>query len=1309
MIHNIDAIKNAIQIAEIISEFVPLNKNGLNFTACCPFHNERTPSFMVSPSRNTYKCFGCGKTGDAIEFLKEHEQMSYPEALYFIATKFHIEVEESTESIANTETKNKSESILIANKWAMNHFSENLSKSPHAQAYLKQRKLFDAIDQFSIGYSESGSALKHSALAAGFSIEVLFDAGLVNKNEQGQYYDTFSNRLMFPFLGRSGRVIGFNGRILTYEKDKPKYINTKETEVFKKNKFLYGLYQSKRDIMKGNECYFVEGQTDMISLFLGGIGNTLAGSGTALSEAQVKMISSLTSCLTLVYDYDPAGIKASISNIKLPLQAGLDVYIAVLPEGEDPDSYINKIGSKAMKSFLEANRKDIVSFRISLIKGEVASDPLQKARLVKDLIAQISLIPDETRREMLIYEIVKQLDVSEEDLCKQVKKLLPNPEESTVKGFYGFAESIESISKSDKVVILANPEHVIDRHAAGFENTISLPSGILNKEDIYKLSKLTRNVMLDGLIGVVDKTDAELPMALVGRLLTEYGLHVEVKVMNSENNENQEDIMSIDFLDHYVQALSHHLNCHPDMKRSKKYVEMVAEFLSKLDNTIIHIKTNYIAKSFGLTQAAFSKVLKPFIEKRKSLTVQKQERLVIDDQHYVFDIAHLPDYVDLDFFQRYGFFPAQNKAGNKIFYIFRTPDNALIKVANFYLEPLFQIFDHDPLKNKRIVKLFHAELNKEEYIEFKSADMIEIGPFKKFLWGHGGYIFTNGKQFHHEKILESMALQFPKCWELSIFGWQPEGFFSFTNGIIADNKFTSVDELGLVHFKKETFYLPAFSKIFKGERADNDRYEYDRFLVFKTEQRTSWSEWATLMNTVYQYNNNGMWAILFTMLSSYRSLIFPIDRLFTSLFLIGPTDSGKSKIAESIRAIFMHGAPLFNLNSGTDAAFFTTLERFRDIPVILEEYNDNQISDIKFQGLKAAVYDNEGKQKRKDATSKEIDVSKVNCSPIILGQEGPERDDGSLANRVILLTVPKKETWTDVEVNHFKDLKDREADGLSNIAAEIIKRRPLTQQYFAKYMREYQKQLKIDIQREGGFYQTRLINTASLFIAMAKLWTEHVPDLPLPFTLEEFYTVAKSQIIHQSEDINSSNRLAVFFDTISMLYTQGQLVAGREFEIAKEKQITIQKTRNETDEINWNGAEKRVLYLIVSDVNQICQKRNSNESLKLNALRTYLCNHTSFLGQIKSHRFHYEYEAWETDPLNNNNTRRVIRKAARNTSCIALDYDKLEAAGIDLDKMKMQPIKTEIDRSTTEISQEPGKIPEPTIFDYKKDVDYPSV
>jgi len=1295
MIANTEEIKNAVQINDILGDFITLKKKGINYTACCPFHNEKTPSFIVNPSRGSFKCFGCGKSGDAIEFLREHEAMSYSEALTYIAGHYNIPVKLNGQDPEYSETEKRRDGILAVLKWAKDHFKSNLGSTPRgmpqsaplenqAFEYLQKRGLDKGIDLFEIGYAGSGNELLRSAHKAGYSDDILLGAGLIKKNDQGTFYDAFSRRIMFPFFDRSGRMIGFTGRLIHAEKDKPKYLNSPETEVFKKSKFLYGLFQSKKEIMKENECLLVEGQTDLISWHLAGIRNVVAGSGTALSEDQVKMIQSLTNCLTIVYDGDLAGIKASIANIKIPLQMGIDVYLVVLPDGEDPDSFVLKHGIETLKAFIEDNRKDIVSFRIEMVKEAVDRDPLQKAKLVKELVSQISLIGDEETRGYLVGDISKKLDVNREFIDKNVKKQLPKVEHQE-KGFFGLEASEEMISETGFAILLSDPGGVVSYHAEGKENAISLPHGPLKKDDIFRLARLTKNVKIEGLSLVVDEKDVEFPLAEAGRMLTEQGLRVEVREDGSvdETGDDPKSAVYIDFLDFYVRGLSYRLMRQPDTKRSKKFVEMVAEFLSKLDNTIIHIKTNEIAKKFGLNQGSFSKVLRPYVEKRKSLAVQQQEHVIIDEQQFVFDIAHLPQYVDQGFFQRYGFFPAQNKTGNKIFYVFRTLDNTLVKVGNFFLEPLFQVFDLDPTKNKRIVELFHSELNTAEYVEFKSGDMVELQQFKKFLWNNGGYIFTNGKPFHHEKILESIALQFPKCWEFSTFGWQPEGFFAFANGIIADNSFTHVDELGLVRFKNVTYYSPSFSKIYKDQRADNDRYEYDRFLVFKPEHRTSWIEWSELMYKVYSYNGNGMWALLFAILSANRSIIFPIERFFTSLFFIGPTESGKSKIAESIRAPFMHGAPLFNLNSGTDAAFFTSLERFRDIPVIFEEYNDYQISDVKFQGLKAAVYDNEGKQKRKDATSKDIDVSKINGCPLLLGQEGPERDDGALGNRVVQKHVPKKDNWTDEEVTRYKDLKDRENDGLSNIAMEIIKRRPVVQKYFAAYMRDAQKQVKIDLQREGGTYQTRIINTVSLFIAMAKMWEDHVKDLPLPFSYNEFYEDAKRQITRQSEELSTSNRLSVFFDTISMLYSQGNIISGREFDISSEVRVTIQKSKTETDERHWNGEERKVLFLIVNDVIQIYQKMHNNESLKLNSLRMYLKDHPAYIGQIKSHRFNYQVESWETDPATNIN-HRVIKKAERNTSCIALDYKMIEAMGIDLERFKT-PEQTSMNLNASEI------------------------
>ena len=317
MISNSEEIKDAAQIADILGDFITLKKKGVNYTACCPFHTEKTPSFMVNPAKGSYKCFGCGRSGDAIEFLKEHEAMSYTEALTYIAGHYNIPVQSNESDALYSDAEKHRDGIFATLKWAQDYFFKNLPKNAPAMEYLQKRELDKAIGIFGIGYSISGNDLLKSAHTAGSSDDLLLSAGLIKKNEQGHYYDAFVRRIMFPFFDRSGRVIGFTGRLLSSEKDKPKYLNSAETEVFKKSKFLYGLFQSKKEIMKENECLLVEGQTDLISWHLAGIRNVVAGSGTAVSEDQAKMIQSFTNCITIVYDGDPAGIKASIANINL--------------------------------------------------------------------------------------------------------------------------------------------------------------------------------------------------------------------------------------------------------------------------------------------------------------------------------------------------------------------------------------------------------------------------------------------------------------------------------------------------------------------------------------------------------------------------------------------------------------------------------------------------------------------------------------------------------------------------------------------------------------------------------------------------------------------------------------------------------------------------------------------------------------------------------------------------------------------------------------------------------------------------------
>lgn len=553
--------------------------------------------------------------------------------------------------------------------------------------------------------------------------------------------------------------------------------------------------------------------------------------------------------------------------------------------------------------------------------------------------------------------------------------------------------------------------------------------------------------------------------------------------------------------------------------------------------------------------------------------------------------------------------------------------------------------------------------------------MIEFAQFKKVLFNEGGNIFTKGKANHHEIILASIANSFPKCWELKIFGQQHEGFWAFANAIVADGKVTYMDDLGLVPFMDKVYYSPAFSKIYSGNRKDDDKYELVRYFIYRENADTTFEEWAKLLDDVYHFNSNGKWSILYAIMAAFRSIIYPLDRLFTSPFFIGPTESGKTQIAVSIRSLFMSPeAPLFNLNSGSDAAFFTNMERFRDVPLICEEYNDYQITDIKFQGLKAAVYDGEGKQKRKDATSKDLDISKVNAPPIILGQEGPEKDDGSLGNRCVICHVPKKDDWTEEESNLFRLLKQKEKDGLTNVLLEILKQRDIIAKNFQRIQRSVFKEMKIDLNKTGSTYQTRILNTISLFTAICKLWEDHVPTLKLPFSYAEFFDVAKAKIIAQSEAIMATNRVSVFFDTLDLLLNRpfNGLTPGKEFKIEVQKSITVQKNRNETAEIDLGSATK-VLYLRMNILHPMYSDVRKNEALKMNNLLTYLKDHASHIGAVKSTRFKWTEIYEQADPFDNRVTK-IGREASINTAAMAFRYELLD---IDLEKYTEPTLKVE--------------------------------
>jgi len=425
--NTIDRIFERADIVEVISEFVQLKKAGANYKGLSPFTNEKTPSFMVSPAKGIYKDFSSGKGGNVVGFLMEHEKLSYPDALRYLAKKYNIEIIEKERTTEEIRQENVRESLLVLTAFAQKYFTSNLY-SYQGKAiglkYLNERSIReDTIQKFLLGYSlDIRDAFSNEALIKGFKKEYLIKTGL-SLEKNSSLLDRFAGRIIFPIHGLSGNVQGFGGRTLRSGKDVAKYINSPESDIYHKSKIVYGLYFAKKAVVNADKCFLVEGYTDVISMHQAGIENVVASSGTALTIEQIRLIKRFTQNITIIYDGDEAGIMASFRGIDLILEEGLNVRAVLLPEGEDPDSFSKKLNAAGLKEYISTHERDFISFKSELLKKDTLHDPVKKANLITDIVRSISVIPSNINRTVFIKECAIQLDVDEKILYAEVNKL----------------------------------------------------------------------------------------------------------------------------------------------------------------------------------------------------------------------------------------------------------------------------------------------------------------------------------------------------------------------------------------------------------------------------------------------------------------------------------------------------------------------------------------------------------------------------------------------------------------------------------------------------------------------------------------------------------------------------------------------------------------------------------------------------------------------------------------------------------------------------------------------------------------------
>ena len=436
----IDRILDAAQIVDVVSEFVTLKKRGVNFVGLCPFHDDKTPSFYVSPAKGLCKCFACGKGGNAVHFIMEHEQMNYPEALRWLAKKYHIEIKERELTNEEKEAQSVRESLFVVNEFARDYFQNilynHIDGKSIGMTYFRQRGIRDDIvKKFQLGYcTSSKDGLVKEALQKGYKKEFLIKTGLCYEIEDGSIRDRFWGRVIFPWFNISGKVLGFGGRVLDSRTKgiAQKYVNSPESEIYSKRKELYGIYQAKSAIVKHDNVYMVEGYTDVIAMHQCGLENVVANSGTALSEEQIRLLHRFTSNITLLYDGDEAGIKASIRGIDMLLAEGMNIKVLLLPDGDDPDSFSRKHNATEFQKYISEHEENFIRFKTNLLLKDTQNDPIKRAGLIADMAKSIGLIPNEIIRYACLKECASILNVDEQIIQNEIKKIVKQRKEGYI-------------------------------------------------------------------------------------------------------------------------------------------------------------------------------------------------------------------------------------------------------------------------------------------------------------------------------------------------------------------------------------------------------------------------------------------------------------------------------------------------------------------------------------------------------------------------------------------------------------------------------------------------------------------------------------------------------------------------------------------------------------------------------------------------------------------------------------------------------------------------------------------------------------
>ena len=1283
----IDKVRDASNIVDVIGEFVTLKKAGVNYKGICPFHQDRNPSLFVSPAKQCFKCFVCGEGGDVFAFLMKHEKMEFIEALEWLGKKYNIEIPKREGTDEEQAEYRLKESQRAAMKGAADYYAGELSQ---AASFLQQRgydldseKDAGILSLYGVGYAPAGNTAGAKLSGVGYSKDRLKEVDIIRTSEDGREYDTFRDRLVFPFYDRRGNVVAFSGRDCSGTA-KAKYLNTSETPLFTKGKHLFGLWQARNAIARRGFAYLVEGQFDVMTLARWGVDNAIGGSGTAFTSDQVRLLQNFTQEVHMIYDTDAAGQQAALKNCEVLLQAGFAVKCVLLPKGKDPDEFARanrditgKLLDDATMTFPKALRKMLIPYG--------CKDENVISGALNTICRLVGCVADAGLRLEYVKQIAKdfstRMNVVEGKVRESRLKLKTDDAEIRA-GIYGMDELKAHIEDDQPAILTCRMDVFLEQYE---DAPVLLCAGVVPEGDIQKLRSLYGYFLTDDSGCSIDADTGE-ESAYLKSLAEMFRQGIsDIKVVSGAKN--------LAFVTYYVRL---HGRALEDFRGDRdKLVSRCIELTSYADDSVITINRSDYCQALKLTRGQFDDLRRPYVQARKaSMKVSLQSGGLDKDES--FNPYDPPQYVKdnesyMRMWEEYGFYPRLNKDGEPVCYMFRTKEgNGMVQVADFYMTPLLHIFSDDYDQNKRVLKVNRRHRKTPLYIEVVSKSLLKMSSIEEVLCNYDAVNFSNGEEWKWKKIKEYMSLHYTTCSEVKVYGNQQsegssrkpdEQFFAFANGIahmVGDRmQFERINELGVATHNNQNYYLPAFSTIYAGQGGKTDKYEFISQLVYRevpVDKQLSFDEWARLMADVYKINHNGWWAVVFAVMCAFRSNIHCIDRIFTAPFFIGPMSSGKTQIAVSIRSLFISPhQSIFNLNTGTDAAMQTYMSAFKDVPVVLDEYNNNDISNIKFQALKSIVYDGEEKLKRKGSSGKDFESDKVYTPVVVCGQEQPQRDDNSLMSRVIICEVPKPRDRTAQETALFDRLKYHEdpnrGGGLHNILMQILALRPAVMDHFRPLRQQAYEELKQGVVNSGE--RDRLMKTVSLFLGMVKLLNEY-STFHLPFTYEQFFRIAREKIEWQLSLIRSTDKLGQFFKAVDTMINNHQVVPGRDFMIETPAKVTGRNADGQPQTFVFDGNRQVMFFRLQSVFNEFSRLGYNTENATFSTLDQNLRSHPSYIGTVAARRFMWA-EVVEEMNVQLGKTVRVEKARSTNTSAVIIDYDAFkEAYGVDFYRNEAQ-------------------------------------